>query len=58
MWHGGCPCSTREDDRERRPEIVGRSCGMDFDGFLEQWGDSATALIVTDGDDDAPDIGE
>jgi hypothetical protein len=56
LWANGCPCRTCTEDRRRRPEIVGRTCGMDLDGFVEQWGDAATALIISDGDDDAPDI--
>ncbi|GAA1611663.1 STM4015 family protein [Actinoplanes couchii] len=55
MWTGGCPCSTCEEDRRRRPEIAGRTCGMDLEGFVTEWGDRATTLIISDGDDDAPD---
>ncbi|SDT74773.1 STM4015 family protein [Actinoplanes derwentensis] len=56
LWTDGCPCSTCAADRRRRPEIAGLTCGMDLDGFVEQWGDRVTALIISDGDDDAPDI--
>jgi hypothetical protein len=57
LWRDGCPCATCAEDRRQRPEIAGRTCGMDLNGFVEQWGDSATALIISDGDEDeAPDM--
>ncbi|HWS32489.1 MAG TPA: STM4015 family protein [Actinoplanes sp.] len=55
LWANGCPCHTCTLDRRQRPEIVGRTCDMDLDGFVEQWGDRATTLIISDGDDSAPD---
>ncbi|GLY07929.1 STM4015 family protein [Actinoplanes sp. NBRC 101535] len=56
LWSGGCPCSTCADDRRQRPEIADLSGGMDLDEFVAQYGDVATALIIADGDEDAPDI--